>query len=157
MLKKILKKLMQNIKKITALDTFVVRHPVLRFEKPIESCHFEGDTLETTVHFGLYETTNLLGVVSLFEVKNDMFTFEKQFQIRGMAVLKQHQKKGFGEKLIINAEKYCRNQNTNLIWFNAREAAIGFYQKTGYQIKGSLFEIKNVGKHIVMFKELSNE
>ena len=37
---------MQNIKKISALETFPVRHPVLRAEKPIESCHFEGDDLE---------------------------------------------------------------------------------------------------------------
>ncbi|TDD78689.1 GNAT family N-acetyltransferase [Flavobacterium caseinilyticum] len=148
---------MQNIKQIAALDTFIVRHPVLRSEKPIESCHFEGDTLETTVHFGLFEAKNLLGVISLFEAKNDLFTSKKQFQIRGMAVLKQHQKKGFGEKLIMNSEKYCRDQNANLIWFNAREAAIGFYQKMGYQVKGLPFEIKNVGKHIVMFKEISNE
>ena len=44
---------MQNIKQIAALETFPVRHPVLRAEKLIESCHFDGDTLVTTVPFGL--------------------------------------------------------------------------------------------------------
>lgn len=148
---------MQNIKQIAPLDTFPVRHPVLRAEKPIESCYFEGDTLETTVHFGLYEIENLVGVISLFESKNELFISEKQFQIRGMAVLKQHQKKGFGEKLIINSEKYCHDQNANLIWFNARKAAVGFYEKMGYRVKGLSFEIKGVGEHIVMFKNLNNE
>ena len=148
---------MKNIKKITALETFPVRHPVLRAEKPIESCNFDGDTLETTVHFGLYDSHNLLGVVSLFESKNDLFTHEKQFQIRGMAVLKQHQKKGLGEKLIVHAEKHCSKQKPNLIWFNARKEAVGFYKKMGYQTKGVPFEIKGVGEHIVMFKDISDE
>ena len=71
---------MKNIKKITALETFPVRHPVLRAEKPIESCNFDGDTLETTVHFGLYDSHNLLGVVSLFESKNDLFTMKSNFK-----------------------------------------------------------------------------
>jgi GNAT superfamily N-acetyltransferase len=148
---------MKNIKQIVALETFLVRHPVLRAEKPIESCLFEGDTLDTTVHFGLYDCDNLLGVVSLFEAKNNSFTHGKQFQIRGMAVLKQHQKKGLGEKLIIHAEKRCSKQKPILIWFNARKEAVGFYTKMGYQIKGLPFEIKGVGEHIVMFKDISDE
>ncbi|MGO4906128.1 GNAT family N-acetyltransferase [Flavobacterium sp. W20_MBD1_R3] len=148
---------MKNIKQITALETFSIRHPVLRAEKPIESCHFDGDTLETTFHFGLYDSDNLLGVVSLFEAKNNLFTTEKQFQIRGMAVLKQHQKLGLGEKLIIHAEKQCSEQKQNLIWFNAREEAIGFYTKMGYQTKGLPFEIKGVGEHVVMFKAINDE
>ena len=148
---------MKNIKKITALETFPVRHPVLRAEKPIESCNFDGDTLETTVHFGLYDSHNLLGVVSLFESKNDLFAHGKQFRIRGMAVLKQHQKKGLGEKLIVHAEKHCSKQKPSLIWFNARKEAVGFYKKMGYQTKGVPFEIKGVGEHIVMFKDISDE
>jgi hypothetical protein len=50
------KKMMSNIKKIIALETFSVRHPVLRAEKPIENCHFNENVLGTTVHFDLYDT-----------------------------------------------------------------------------------------------------
>ena len=81
---------MKNIKQIIALKTFPVRHPVLRAKKPIESCHFDRDTLEFTVHSELYDSGNLLGEVSFFEAKNDSFTIEKQFQIRKISVLKQH-------------------------------------------------------------------
>ena len=45
---------MIEIKKITAFETIIVRHPVLRPGRPIESCHFDGDELLTTSHFGLY-------------------------------------------------------------------------------------------------------
>ena len=81
---------MKNIEQIIALKTSAVRHAVLRAEKPIESCHFDSDTLEITVHSGLYDSDNLLEVISLFEAKNDSFTSKKQLQIHGISVLKQH-------------------------------------------------------------------
>ena len=81
---------MKNIKQITALKTFPVRHPVLRAKKPKESCHFDRDTLEFTVHSGLYDSNNLFRVISLFEAKNDSFTFKKQLQIHGISVLKHN-------------------------------------------------------------------
>ena len=145
---------MIKIRKITAFETFPVRHPVPRSGKPINSCHFNGDVLATTIHFGLYHIDNLVGVVSLFKVNNELFEQDNQYQIRGMAVLIEHQKKGFGEFLIINAEEYCNENNVNLIWFNARKEAIGFYQKMGYKREGISFEIKDVGEHVVMFKNL---
>ena len=146
---------MKIIKQISALDTFPVRHPVLRNGKPIESCQFEGDNLKSTIHFGLFESDKIQAVISLFEVNNVQFVSEKQHQIRGMAVLEQHQKKGFGEMLILNAEHYCVQQQSNLIWFNARQEAVGFYKKMGYSTVGLPFNIEGVGEHVVMFKNLA--
>ena len=148
---------MQNIKRISALETFPVRHPVLRADKSIDSCHFDGDNSETTIHFGLLDQNNLIGVISIFEAKNNLFVAEKQFQVRGMAVLKAYQKKGFGEKILLNSEKHCSDQNANLIWFNARKEAIRFYEKMGYKVKGFPFEIKGVGEHVVMFKTMNSD
>lgn len=39
---------MTIIKKIAALETYSVRPPAIRKGKPIESCRFDGDDLETT-------------------------------------------------------------------------------------------------------------
>lgn len=69
-----------------------------------------------------------------------------------MAVLKEHSKQGFGKTLLQHSEKYCRNQHANLVWFNARTEATGFYEKMGYQKTGNPFDIKDVGEHSVMFK-----
>ena len=49
---------MQNIKKISATETFLVRHPVLRAGKPIESCHFDGDDLETLLILVFFSIKN---------------------------------------------------------------------------------------------------
>ena len=56
-----------------------------------------------------------------------------------MAVLKVFQGKGFGAKLVKEAENHCVNLNADLIWFNARENAVPFYEKCGYKIEGEIF------------------
>ncbi len=145
---------MIEIKKITAFETIIVRHPVLRPGRPIESCHFDGDDMPTTSHFGLFLENQLAGVISAFKAQNKLFSEENQYQIRGMAVLSEFQKKGFGEALLEYCENEIRLKSGNLIWFNARETAIGFYEKSGYEILGDQFEIPNVGPHYILFKAI---
>ncbi|MDH4403131.1 MAG: GNAT family N-acetyltransferase [Flavobacterium sp.] len=145
---------MIEIKKITAFETIIVRHPVLRPGRPIESCHFDGDDMPTTSHFGLFLENQLAGVISAFKAQNKLFSEENQYQIRGMAVLSEFQKKGFGEQLLQYCENEIRLKSGNLIWFNARETALGFYEKSGYEILGDQFEIPNVGPHYILFKAI---
>lgn len=145
---------MITIKQITPEETFPVRHPVLRPGKPLESCHFEGDSLPETVHFGLYYNGSLAGVVSLFVSSSPLFSQKGQLQLRGMAVLPAYRNKGFGEKLVQAAEQYAVSAGAGLVWFNAREAAVGFYERTGYKKTGGPFLIQDIGPHYVMYKTL---
>lgn len=146
---------MITIQEIDLKKVHLVRHLVLRKGKPIESCHFIGDEKETTKHFGLLLDEKLVGVVSLFEQKNNIFDEKSQYQIRGMAILEEFQHKGYGKLLIEKAETCCRALKTDLIWFNARENAKVFYQKMDYIISGKPFDIENVGMHYIMFKKLA--
>lgn len=145
---------MQSIKEISALETFSVRQPVLRPGKNIETCHFDGDNLESTRHFGLFIDDELAGIASLFKSNSDLFEENEQFQLRGMAVLEQFQKKGIGESLVKYAEENSKSRNGELIWFNAREIAVGFYEKLGYKIIGKPFDIGDIGKHFVMYQKI---
>lgn len=147
--------MMHSIQKIASTETYPVRHIVLRAGKPIESCQFQGDELETTNHFGYYINNQIIGVISIFEINNKQFLVQKSFQIRGMAVLPSFQKQGIGEALVNEAEKFCTTQKADLIWFNARTTAVGFYQKMEFEIVGAEFEINEVGPHFLMFKKLS--
>jgi GNAT superfamily N-acetyltransferase len=140
------------VKKITALETYSVRHQVLRKGKPIETCAFIGDDEAATTHFGLFKNEKLIGVVSVFKTKNELFDAESQFQIRGMAVLEEFQNQGFGTQLLTVAEKFCTEENTAILWFNAREKAVSFYKKLGFEIIGDSFEINTIGTHFVMLK-----
>lgn len=144
---------MSIVKKITTSETYTVRQEVLRKGKPIETCHFIGDDATTTTHFGLFENEKLIGVVSVYKTNSILFVEKTQFQIRGMAVLEDFQSKGFGEQLLKAAENFCWEEKADLIWFNAREKAVSFYKKLGYEIIGDAFDISNVGIHFVMFKK----
>jgi len=145
---------MKKIKKISSRDTFLVRHPILRVGKPIESCQFDGDDLETTTHFGLFIDKNIIGVLSVFKNNNVIFSSENQFQIRGMAILNNFQRKGFGDELVKHSEEHVKSQFGKLIWFNARESAVPFYEKLGYIKIGEPFSIADIGIHYIMKKEI---
>lgn len=142
------------IKKISATEAYPVRHPVLREGKPIESCLFEGDNLENTFHLGIFNNDKLLGVSTFLESKNYLFSEEFQFQLRGMAVLKEYQNLGLGKLILSHGERLLKKQNTQIIWCNAREKAANFYKKNGYSIIGLPFDITNIGPHFVMCKTL---
>ncbi|WP_339838052.1 GNAT family N-acetyltransferase [uncultured Flavobacterium sp.] len=146
---------MITIKEIDKKNTYPVRHLVLRKGKPIETCYFEDDEKDSTRHFGVIIDEKVVGVVSLFEQKNENFNENKQYQIRGMAVLDEYQQKGYGKLLIQKVETYCLNLKADTIWFNARENAKSFYQKMNYTTSGKPFDIKNIGLHYIMFKRLT--
>jgi predicted GNAT family N-acyltransferase len=142
------------IQEIALQDTISIRHVVLRKGKPIESCFFMGDDLPTTKHFGVFVNKKIMGVVSLFQIKNDTFISDNQFQIRGMAVLNEGRKMGYGSQLVSACESHILAKNGTLIWFNAREKATNFYERLGYKLKGNPFTITDIGTHYLMYKEI---
>lgn len=145
---------MIEVKKIAQNDTIAVRHLVLRRGKPVETCFFDGDNLPTTKHFGVFVDKNIIGVVSVFKNINGNFAVENQYQIRGMAVLEEFQNKGFGKLLIEKCESSIIEENGKLIWFNARENAVAFYERFGFIKIGNIFNIDSIGFHYLMMKYL---
>jgi GNAT superfamily N-acetyltransferase len=142
-----------KIQEIQFQETFPVRHRVLRQGKPIESCFFDGDDNESTVHFGLFDQQECIGVASIFKNKNASFKNDVQYQLRGMAVLEHFQKKGFGEQLVKYIEDHIQLKEATLLWFNARVTAVAFYEKLGFVKRGAAFDIPDVGMHYLMAKE----
>ena len=145
---------MLEIKIITSKETLKVRQAVLREGRPLTECVFEGDDLISTTHFGMFFEQEIVGIISIFENKNVNFTSENQFQIRGMAILEQYQKKGFGKLLMLESENQAITNKASLIWFNARESAVDFYKNLDYSIIDTPFIIENIGVHYIMYKYL---
>ena len=143
-----------NIRHITPEETFDVRHPVLRAGKPRESCTMHGDHEDTTIHLGAWSDGTLVGVLSIFEKRHPLFDDARQFQLRGMAVLDQFRRRGFGKALIREAELHCGNAGASRIWFNARAGAVRFYLAEGYSREGNAFDIDGIGPHYIMSKRL---
>ncbi len=158
-----------EIKTINAAQTFPVRHPELREGKPVESCSFEGDLLENTLHIGAYLGLELVGVASFmkqptyFPTENNPSMVQHinnspsqlyEMQLRGMAVLKTHHKKGIGAAILRFGEQKLKDIGYSGIWMNARIKVVGFYEKLGYSIHGDVFDIQGVGAHFKMSKKI---
>ena len=143
-----------QVRQISAHDTLDVRHAVLRQGKPLSSCVFEGDNLASTVHFGAFENNKLLGVASVFWHDTALGDVHPKTQIRGMAVLLEAQNLGLGRLLMESIEMHLRQRNDTFVWFNARVGAIAFYEKMGYVEIGSIFDVQDIGPHILMYKYL---
>lgn len=144
-----------SIKKISTIETYPVRHPVLRAGRPLEDCKFDHDDLETTFHLGLFEKNHLIGVATFLKNNSSSFPESSQYQLRGMAILDRFQGKGLGAQLLNYAETELKLSQAELLWFNARERAVPFYSKLGYKTTGNTFDIKGIGPHYLMFKKLS--
>jgi len=143
---------MIQIKEIKAKDTYPIRKAVLRKNMTL-SHEMPGDHDPDSLHLGVYDDEQLLCVGSfMMASRNDLGG--KQCQLRGMATSETAQGKGYGKLLLEKAEGLLKNKGIDLIWCNARVAALDFYKRSGYQVMGDVFEVPQVGPHFVMFKSL---
>lgn len=61
-------------------------------------------------------------------------------RLKQMAVSTQCQGKGIGNKLMLAAEAFAKAKGFGKIYFHARESALPFYEKLGYEILSDTFE-----------------
>ncbi|BAO55182.1 GNAT family N-acetyltransferase [Nonlabens marinus] len=148
-----------TIKEISALETYGVRHPVLRAGRPLEDCAMEGDELETTFHLGAYDDHLHVGVATFLkssaaESPIDPTSNLSFYQLRGMGVIPDHQGKGIGKQLVERGIDMLKKNKVDALWFNARIAAVPFYERLGFSTIGSTFEVEHVGTHYKMYRVL---
>ncbi|MDO9595684.1 MAG: GNAT family N-acetyltransferase [Lutibacter sp.] len=143
---------MIQIKEISAEETFPIRLEVLRKNIPLPY-EFDGDFDKETIHLGAFKNDKLIAVSSFMKASNKNFE-GNQYQLRGMATLKEYQGFGAGKLMLEKAAQILKEKNSQVLWCNARIAAVEFYKKQGFQTFGEKFEISYVGEHYVMLKEM---
>ncbi len=99
------------------------------------------------IHLGLFLQQELLACCILLPAKNN------SFQLKQMAVSNRQQSKGLGAQLLAFAEEIAIKNNTSNIILHARQTALGFYQKAGYNILGDMFMEVGI-PHFEMEKKL---
>ena len=144
--------IMIQIKKISAEETYAIRLEVLRKNIPLPY-KMKGDFSITTFHLGAFKNGALIAVSSYMHVVNSSFK-GNQYQLRGMATLKEYQGCGVGKQMLQEAFFILKEKQVNYLWCNARVNTVEFYKKQGLQIQGNLFTIPLVGAHYKMFVRL---
>ncbi|MEG1527941.1 MAG: GNAT family N-acetyltransferase [Clostridia bacterium] len=141
-----------NMRLVEVCEIYNLRHKLLCPEESLLAVNFIGDDYPTTLHVGLFIGDLLVGCASLMLSSNQTFDFSPQFQLRGMAIEKEYQHKGYGQALIKYCEFLCLNRSTHFLWCNSRVDAQDFYLKAGFTSYGLPFYIPNVCDHILMAK-----
>lgn len=124
-----------------------LRNDILR--KPL-GLSFTPEELEkekNEILIGAFEDDKMLGCCMLITV--DPATV----RLRQMAVLNTVQGKGIGRALMQFAENIARDRGFRKMTMHARQTAIGFYEKLGYQVRGEQFEEVSI-PHFIMEKTL---
>lgn len=110
------------IKEIPAEATWAIRHKVMWPEMSFEFVQLKEDDLG--IHFGLYNESKLVAIVSCFEDHNEM-------QFRKLATLTEEQGKGFATLLLNYIFQQAKDKDIKRIWCNARVNKKSFYEKFG--------------------------
>lgn len=106
-------------------DIYPIRHEVLWPDKPFDFVKVAED--HSGFHFGVYCDDLLVSVISLFPDKHS-----KSMRFRKFATLENHQGKGYGRELLLFAVKFAQSEGYEKIWCDARNDALGFYEKLGF-------------------------
>ncbi len=129
-------------------DYYHLRWKILRqpWQQPEGS---EQDNEEdTSYHIIAVENNRIAGVARL-----QVFDKE-QLQLRYMAVDNVFQGTGVGRKIMQHAESHARQQGYKAIILNARENALGFYLRLGYQQQEKTCLLFDSIQHYKMHKTL---
>lgn len=82
------------------------------------------------------------------------FNSIREAQIRYMAIDQGMQRQGLGSRLLVALESRARQLGAARIVLDARETALRFYRKHGYQIAGPSHTLFNSITHVKMIKTL---
>lgn len=144
------------IQRVSVERLIELRHRVLRAGLPAESARFDGDLEPATTHLAAIDrsTGDVLGCCSLvrrpWEASGDA-----AWQLRGMAVEPELQRSGIGSRLLETVDDVAHwSGHSHLLWCNAREPAVKFYERHGWERVGSRFDIPTAGPHFKMTRRL---
>jgi ribosomal protein S18 acetylase RimI-like enzyme len=139
-----------EIRRIQTSETFPLRIEILR-KGIAKDFQFVGDEAATTFHLGAFIQDECVGILSCMKKEHALWQVTDAYQLRGMAVQGKLQKSGVGKALVLESLRLLKERECKLVWCNARETAVGFYEKMHFKTIGSRFQIPKVGPHFVMF------
>ena len=93
-------------------------------------------------------------VHTIIGVARLQFNSGNEVQIRYMAVSPEHQRQGVGRSMIGYMENHAMRTGHNDIVLDAREPAVGFYEKLGYEVTGKSYLLFDEIQHYKMHKHL---
>lgn len=136
-------------------DVLDLRRDVLRRGTPSNEPGYPEDDLPGTVHLGVLDAGVVVATSTWMPRENPCRPGIPALQLRGMAVADSLQRSGIGSLIVTAGLEHARSCGARVVWANARDTAIGFYERLGFVVRGDGFIEENSGlPHHVMDVEV---
>ena len=130
-----------------------LRHDVIIVGTGHRPDTFDGDDDSQAHHFGAFVGERVLGCVSYLP---ELYDGESAYRLRGMAVHGDYQRRGIGRAMAIESQRQLMALTPiRLLWCNAREQAVRFYESLGWTVTSEPFDVEGVCVHRRMIKRLT--
>ncbi len=129
---------MRTVVELRAAETHPLRLAVLRAETPTRVVEFPEDHLEGALHLGVLDGDELVAVSTWVPRTLDGCA-GPAVQLRGMATAVHAQRTGVGALLVEDGCRRAWQHGADAVWANARDAALDFYRRHGFEVVGDGF------------------
>jgi GNAT superfamily N-acetyltransferase len=146
------------VRQVSAVDVRELRRIVLRADMENKAVDFDGDEDEQTIHLAAFdEGKTMIGTSTWLRRECPYVPDAAAIQLRGMATAVSYQGRGVGSLLLQAGFNLWRQQSVDLVWANARDAALAFYERHGFIVHGDGFiEAVTQLPHHVVIRNLDN-
>jgi predicted dehydrogenase/predicted GNAT family N-acyltransferase len=128
------------VRRVSVEDVRPLRLDVLRRGMTNRVIDFDGDDEPTTVHLAAFDGSGSIVGVSTWMMREHVDDpGASAMQLRGMATARHLQGRGIGAILLGAGLDLAKERGATLVWANARDAALAFYRRHGYQTVGDGF------------------
>lgn len=126
---------------LTSEATHDLRRRVLRVGTPSDVVVFAQDAHPSTFHLGVRSAPDgeLVAVSTYTAAPTELRPGAVAWQLRGMAVLADRQGSGIGRLMLASAIERLRSAGAEVLWANARDSAVTFYERLGMAMVGPGF------------------
>ena len=131
-----------------------LRHSELRKGYNFSTTSYLKDYEEETFHLACVIDDMIITCATFYPQSSIKVKAKKAYRLRGMATDFNFKRQGYGTQLIQEAFVLLKEKGSDLLWCNARLVAVSFYEALGFKITGKIFDIKGIGPHYYMYKEI---
>lgn len=135
-------------------DIMELRVRVLRKGTPVTHCNYPEDNLPDVVHLAIFGNDGAIGTSTWFWKECPDRPGVPAVQLKGMAVDEHLHGTGLGALLVHSGLDLARSRDAEIVWARARDSALGFYERLGFEAVGDGFidEPTGMPHHIVVCK-----
>jgi predicted GNAT family N-acyltransferase len=119
--------------------------------------NFEGDEDDSTHHYGLRADDGaVVAVLTFMRTEAPEELGGPAVRLRGMAVAEERRREGIGARLLQGSltRLAVAEPDLQVVWCNARTSAADFYAREGFRRHGEVFDVPEIGPHVVMWRAM---